>query len=1261
MTSSTEQTKEQEILALLDLAWYEKQSGQKWDSLSAAIAHYNSTGWRSNLDPHPLFSTTFYLDSHPDVRQAGVSPLVHFVLYGHHEGRDPHPMFSTSWYRAHYLSNAPTLNPLSHFIVRGAKLRNNPNADFDAAWYARRYGNQIAENMNPLVHFISMGAQLGFARNPSEEWVVAKAAQNSQIEQALKDGHAPPILEIAQNEFPIDEQDLEGIELISFDVWDTLLRRDCHPDEIKLQSARFVYLSFYWSIRPAYRNILSLFRRRLQVENSAAPKRDFEYRFSDAAILWLHDIMEPSTLPAQIDAAVKAVIRHEFQAESRSIRTDKPAQMFLHNNSSIPAVFASDFYLDSAAIGKLLDHHGYAGNFVRGFSSSETFQNKRSGELFKKILHDFSMPPAKVLHIGDNIKADFEIPRSLGMKAALYTQPGEEYQKEEMRRAHADHLAGNAEIHTITLRENINELSEKIRREQNKSNEVEGVDVSVIAVGFVLNIIETALRFGVDSIYFFTREGQFLKHLYELVVDLDPYNIPHYPKPRLLEVSRVATFAASLRSLKKSELMRIWSQYSSQSLRSFSRSLDFDVKLLEATANRFGLHVDEVVSMPWDDARFMGVLEDEDVSQTILSHIERQRAILLQYLDQAGFLNDEPTAVVVDIGWRGTIQDNLCQITKKHIHGCYLGLFGYLNPQARNSSKHGWLADYNVNKFGWGSQEVAPLEMLFNSPGGSVTGYKKVGNRIRAEKLKLQAEDAVIEKYIQPIQSGISSAARIICEYVRLHGLVSDDLQDFALATVRKLLSHPSKKIAHAFFSLEHNEVFGTGEAVLMGTAEASISKLLDLSGAQLHATAKAALDECRWKSGFFALASVQAVYRKLSTTNRRSLPVEFWEHLGPKVKVKKDRHLRLAIYAPPPLIGSGGHRTIFNLARRAYQYGFELYIFLEGEGDGIKCVAEYLQGVPANISIGWNVAVPVDFALATIAHSAEVVAKHPCKSKGYLVQDFEAGFNPLSDGYVAAENSYCEGLQHFTVGNWLSHVLSNQYSASTVPAGLGVDTSLYRPSVKENREDAVCFLYQPEKPRRMPRLGIESLRLLKQKRPQTKIYVYGSDLPLTDTGFDVINLGLITDLKLINDLYNKCRVGLCISLSNPSRIPFEMMAAGTVPVDVYRYNNLLDHDGDTTVLAFQGAASIAKAMCDLLEDTQQWKRRSTNSIARAKSRSLDWEKDVICNNMIDIIAGRVPEPIQVSSKYSVQPVIADEEKNENSLAFCRWQRSLAG
>jgi hypothetical protein len=62
------------------------------------LVHYLSNGAAEGRDPHPLFDTSFYLESNPDVAQAGVNPLGHYLSNGAAEGRDPHPLFDTSFY-----------------------------------------------------------------------------------------------------------------------------------------------------------------------------------------------------------------------------------------------------------------------------------------------------------------------------------------------------------------------------------------------------------------------------------------------------------------------------------------------------------------------------------------------------------------------------------------------------------------------------------------------------------------------------------------------------------------------------------------------------------------------------------------------------------------------------------------------------------------------------------------------------------------------------------------------------------------------------------------------------------------------------------------------------------------------------------------------------------------------------------------------------------------------------------------------------------
>ncbi len=60
--------------------------------------HYLKSGATEGYDPNPLFDTSYYLGSNPDVAGSGVNPLVHYILSGADEGRDPHPLFDAQYF-----------------------------------------------------------------------------------------------------------------------------------------------------------------------------------------------------------------------------------------------------------------------------------------------------------------------------------------------------------------------------------------------------------------------------------------------------------------------------------------------------------------------------------------------------------------------------------------------------------------------------------------------------------------------------------------------------------------------------------------------------------------------------------------------------------------------------------------------------------------------------------------------------------------------------------------------------------------------------------------------------------------------------------------------------------------------------------------------------------------------------------------------------------------------------------------------------------
>jgi hypothetical protein len=330
-------------------------------------------------------------------------------------------------------------------------------------------------------------------------------------------------------------------------------------------------------------------------------------------------------------------------------------------------------------------------------------------------------------------------------------------------------------------------------------------------------------------------------------------------------------------------------------------------------------------------------------------------------------------------------------------------------------------------------------------------------------------------------------------------------------------------------------------------------------------------------------------------------------------------------------------------------QAGHRCPIYIEGAGDANKAVdiVEQLFGYRfSQVSFGWDAIQPADLVMATIWYSAAIVRDlpFPCL-KAYFVQDYEAMFNPMGDAYLMAENSYRCGLIPITIGRWLKHELASRFQVPAYQFDFGVDNRIYRPMGRP-RENAICFIYQPDKPRRCSRIGIEALGIVKHHRPDVKVYLYGS--PVSEKGnvwFDHEHLGLLK-LQDCNALYNRCVLGMCLSSSNPSRIPFEMMAAGLPVVEFWRMNNLYDMPPSAVSLSDQTPESLAENILHLLADASQRERMSQAGVAFMSDRSLQRETEQFKSIMTRILNGQTPVLETSSPLYDRSPVTAGRHVN---------------
>ena len=281
------------------------------------------------------------------------------------------------------------------------------------------------------------------------------------------------------------------------------------------------------------------------------------------------------------------------------------------------------------------------------------------------------------------------------------------------------------------------------------------------------------------------------------------------PKAELIEVSRVATFAASLDEFNVQNLLRIWSQYRAQSMKALFKSLDIDIEKYDEYFKKYDIDKEMTIYEPWFNFKVTTLLQDKEFKKEIEKELKEKREKLLEYLKGKGIENKEGNKIyLVDIGWRGTIQDNLAFILDKvHIEGGYIALFDYYNPQRENVAKRALIRDSKVT-WEYVALTLTIYEMMFSSDTKSVAGYEN-GKAIRKGK---KEEVDFVKNIIIPIREGMIDGAKYIAKFMKERDIMEDMYLGYLYNLAREIKENPSKILVEAYYSLVYNETFGTGE-----------------------------------------------------------------------------------------------------------------------------------------------------------------------------------------------------------------------------------------------------------------------------------------------------------------------------------------------------------------------------------------------------------------------------------------------------------------
>lgn len=190
---------------------------------------------------------------------------------------------------------------------------------------------------------------------------------------------------------------LQDYNLISFDIFDTLVKRPyLNPTDL------FIHLGKIF-------NENSFAEKRIKAEKQAR-------MLSKEQDITLDEIYQQLPSRYQIYKEREKLLEINNCFANQEVFTIYQEAIKL--NKKVIAV--SDMYLDRNTISKLLTKAGYP-HFDKIYVSSEYKKTKGSGDLFEIVLKDLSITPDKILHIGDNYRADFIQAKNKGLNAICYT------------------------------------------------------------------------------------------------------------------------------------------------------------------------------------------------------------------------------------------------------------------------------------------------------------------------------------------------------------------------------------------------------------------------------------------------------------------------------------------------------------------------------------------------------------------------------------------------------------------------------------------------------------------------------------------------------------------------------------------------------------------------------------------------------------------------------------------------------------------------
>lgn len=564
------------------------------------------------------------------------------------------------------------------------------------------------------------------------------------------------------------KQKIEEAVLVSFDVFDTLLFRKVNEPEtiFDLVGKQFGIHGFR--------------KLRMDGQNEASRRAYQEHQYPHADINEIYEVLSEHTGISVDWDEVKAF---ELQIEEDALVANREMlDIYLYAKSLGKRVVAtSDMYLLAETLQHILEKNGYTG-FDYVYCSADEHKAKFNRELFEEIARRENVSFGSILHIGDNVSADIEIPAGFGIHTYLYKAQAD---MDKVKDAWASDIDQG--------------LYKILYKEERGFWYNLGVEVGGPLYMALYRWIAPKIRQFDGKFYFLSRYGY---NLYRIFKNLGYENVEY------LYVSRRSLVLAGITEMNESDIALLPPYTKGQTV---GEILDYLCIPRSSIAHleEAGFHsFEDVIRTEKQAAEFKKLyILNRDL---FLDRCELERRNAVVYFSEAGFLEGNNCAF--DCGWSGSSQ-YLIERLKKAI-GCQINTmfyyFGIRNTEKSRKQLHGFhydtfLFDFYKNYIlQQGVDEAVVIyELFFSAPHESVYYYDESGVQFEAGEGDREKE-ALLEGIVDYLAEGLKFVEKYNVEC----------RSETAVVRMQRLISLPTEEEAVKIGNLRNVDGFArkTGE-----------------------------------------------------------------------------------------------------------------------------------------------------------------------------------------------------------------------------------------------------------------------------------------------------------------------------------------------------------------------------------------------------------------------------------------------------------------